>query len=57
MPQLLNHHSSAKFKAVVRDDESNELLDDAEVKFFVDGKMSDYNGERTAKGIIDFVLG
>lgn len=27
------------------------------IKFFVDGKMSDYNGERTTKGIIDFVLG
>ena len=26
------------------------------IKFFVDGKMSDYNGERSAKGIIDFVL-
>ena len=26
------------------------------IKFFVDGKMSDYSGERSAKGIIDFVL-
>ena len=26
------------------------------IKFFVDGKMSDYNGERTAKGIVDFIL-
>lgn len=26
------------------------------IKFFVDGKMQDYNGERTTKGIIEFVL-
>ena len=26
------------------------------IKLFVDGKMSDYNGERTAKGIVDFML-
>ena len=26
------------------------------IKLFVDGKMSDYNGERTAKGIVDFIL-
>ena len=30
--------TSKKFKAVVRDEASNEVLDDAEVKFFVDGK-------------------
>jgi protein disulfide-isomerase A6 len=27
------------------------------IKLYVDGKSSDYNGERTAKGIIDFMLG
>lgn len=26
------------------------------IKFFVDGKMQEYNGERTTKGIIDYVL-
>lgn len=26
------------------------------LKFFNNGKMTDYNGERTANGIIDFVL-
>ena len=26
------------------------------IKFIVDGKLSDYNGERTAKGIVDFIL-
>jgi protein disulfide-isomerase A6 len=27
------------------------------IKLFIDGKSSDYSGERTAKGIIDFMLG
>jgi hypothetical protein len=26
------------------------------IKLFVDGKASDYSGERTAKGIVDFML-
>jgi len=26
------------------------------IKFFVDGKMSDYDGQRTSEGIVDFMF-
>lgn len=48
----------AKIAAVNQDSEkvSVSVQGFPTIKFFVDGKMSDYTGERTAKAIIDFVL-
>ena len=49
----------AKIAAVNQDSEKVNVAIQGfpTIKFFVDGKMSDYNGERTAKAIVDFVLG